>query len=47
MKKILQVLKKEPMLTVSVAAAAAALFITPPSMKLLSILTGEHSVHFL
>lgn len=36
MKKILQFLKKEPMLTVSVAAAAAALFITPPSMKLLT-----------
>ena len=36
MKKILQVLKKEPMLTVSVAAAVVALFITPPSMKLLS-----------
>ena len=36
MKKILKFLKKEPMLTVSVAAAAAALFITPPSMKLLT-----------
>ena len=36
MKKILEFLKKEPMLTVSVAAAAAALFITPPSAKLLT-----------
>ena len=35
MKKILQVLKKEPMLTVSVVAAAVSLFITPPSIKLL------------
>lgn len=36
MKKILEFLKKEPMLTVSVTAATAALFITPPSLKLLS-----------
>ncbi len=36
MKKILEFLKNEPMLTVSIAAAAAALFITPPSPKLLT-----------
>ena len=36
MKKISAILKKEPMLTVSVLAAVAALFITPPSVRLLS-----------
>lgn len=36
MKTILSFLKKEPMLTVSVLAAVAAMFITPPSAKLLS-----------
>ena len=36
MQKVLEYLKKEPMLTVSVLAAIAALFITPPSMELLS-----------
>lgn len=35
MKKILSVIKKEPMLFASVAAAVAALFITPPSKALL------------
>lgn len=35
-KKVLGFLKKEPMLTVSAIAAVAALFITPPSAKLLS-----------
>ncbi|MBQ6067654.1 MAG: hypothetical protein IJK89_12640 [Clostridia bacterium] len=35
MKKIAAILKKEPMLTVSVAAAAASLFLTPPSAALL------------
>lgn len=35
MKRIIKIIKKEPMLTVSVAAAAAALLITPPSVKLL------------
>ena len=35
MKKLWQFLKKEPMLTVSVAAAAASLFLTPPSKALL------------
>ena len=34
MKKVIDFLKKEPMLTVSVTAAVAALFITPPSIKL-------------
>ncbi len=36
MKKIFSFLKKEPMLTVSVLAAIIAMFITPPSLKLLS-----------
>ena len=36
MKPIISFLKKEPMLVVSVAAAVIALFITPPSAKLLS-----------
>ncbi len=36
MKKVLGFLKKEPMLTVSVLAAAAAMIITPPSQKLLA-----------
>ena len=36
MEKIIKIIKKEPMLTVSVAAAIAALLITPPSAKLLS-----------
>ncbi len=36
MNKVLSFLKKEPMLTVSVLAAAAALIITPPSLRLLS-----------
>ena len=36
MKKVSAILKKEPMLTVSVLAAVAALFITPPSVRLLS-----------
>ena len=36
MKKVWGFLKKEPMLTVSVLAAVAALFITPPSWELLS-----------
>ena len=36
MKKLLQILKKEPMLTVSAAAAIVALCVTPPSAKLLS-----------
>lgn len=36
MNKVLSFLKKEPMLTVSVLAAAAALIITPPSLSLLS-----------
>ena len=36
MKKIWEILKKEPMLTVSVLAAAVALIITPPSVKLIS-----------
>ena len=36
MKKIIELLKKEPMLSVSVTAAVAALFITPPSAKLLT-----------
>ena len=35
MKKVLSLLKKEAMLTVSAAAAIAALFITPPSTQLL------------
>ena len=35
MKKIAALLKKEPMLTVSVAAAVASLFLTPPSAALL------------
>lgn len=35
MKKIAALLKKEPMLTVSVAAALASLFLTPPSAALL------------
>lgn len=35
MKKVLSILKKEPMLTVSVLAAVASLFITPPSLSLL------------
>ena len=35
MKKVLSLLKKEAMLTVSAAAAIAALFITPPSTRLL------------
>lgn len=35
MQKIIQFFKKELMLTVSLAAAIAALFITPPSVKLL------------
>ncbi|MBR1563042.1 MAG: hypothetical protein IJ645_07530 [Ruminococcus sp.] len=35
MKKVLSLLKKEAMLTVSAAAAVAALFITPPSTQLL------------
>ena len=35
MKKILSFLKKEPMLTVSLLAAAVALFITPPTRRLL------------
>ncbi len=36
MKKMLSFLKKEPMLAVSVAAAVIAMFITPPSARLLS-----------
>ena len=36
MKPIISFLKKEPMLVVSVAAAVIAMFITPPSAKLLS-----------
>ena len=36
MKRILSFLKKEPMLTVSLLAAAVALFITPPTKRLLS-----------
>ena len=36
MNRITGLLKKEPMLTVSVLAAVIALFITPPSLKLLS-----------
>ena len=36
MKKILGIIKKEPMLTVSVLAAVISLFITPPSLELLS-----------
>ena len=36
MKKIAALLKKEPMLTVSVAAAVASLFLTPPSAALLT-----------
>ncbi len=36
MKKILNLLKKEPMLTVSLAAAIISLFITPPSRALLT-----------
>lgn len=36
MSKVIEYLKKEPMLTVSVAAAVAALIITPPSAKLLT-----------
>ncbi|MBQ0026402.1 MAG: hypothetical protein KBS79_03420 [Lachnospiraceae bacterium] len=36
MKKILTILKKEPMLAVSLAAAIIALFITPPSRQLIS-----------
>ena len=35
MKKIIGVIKKEPMLTVSVLAAVISLFITPPSLELL------------
>ena len=35
MKKIAAILKKEPMLTVSVLAAALSLFLTPPSAALL------------
>lgn len=35
MKKIISFLKKEPMLTVSAAAAVISLFITPPSLQLL------------
>ncbi len=35
MKKITQILKKEPMLTASVLAAAAAMLITPPTAELL------------
>ena len=34
--KVLSFLKREPMLTVSVLAAIAALIITPPSWELLS-----------
>ena len=36
MKKLIAILKKELMLTVSVAAAVIALFITPPSLSLLA-----------
>ena len=36
MKKVLEVIKKEIMLSVSILAALAALFITPPSVKLLN-----------
>ena len=36
MKKVLTFLKKELMLTVSVAAAVISLFITPPTMELFS-----------
>ena len=35
MEKIIRFLKKEPMLTVSAAAAVISLFITPPSVRLL------------
>ena len=35
MKKMIAFLKKEPMLTVSVAAAVLSLFFTPPSAALL------------
>ena len=36
MKKVFEVIKKEIMLSVSILAALAALFITPPSVKLLN-----------
>ena len=36
LKKVLKLLKKEPMLTISVLAAAASLFITKPSIQLLN-----------